>query len=1591
MENDRMTTSIERLSFLDLMNQIDEKERTQRDRGTLFELLTKAYLENEPVYRQLFDSVWLLKDVPEKYGIPKKDTGVDLVAKKRNSEELFAIQSKYYSTDYKIGKADIDSFLNEVGKSYYSEGIIITSTPHWTNNAESALNNRDKNISRIDLIQLQESRVDWSKFSFTNPKEVELLATKTPRTHQEDAIKAVVDGFDTADRGKLIMAPGTGKTYTSMVIAERLAEKKDSPFRVLYLVPSIQLLSQALKGWSADTKYSMDTIAVCSDRKVTKKSGSNELEDIAATDIGYPATTNYEKLLKYQEDIENTSSKGDMLVVFSTYQSIDVTIEAQKHGFYEFDLIIADEAHRTTGATLSGEGDSHFVKVHKNSNVKAHKRLYQTATPRIYGEIAHQKADEKSVLLYDMDNEELYGEELFYLGFGEAVHRGILSDYKVMILAVDENEASKEIPTTLNDVDKETQFQNIMKIIGVWNGLLKRRSNSNQVVGLPMKRAIAFTGTIKQSKYITEMFDKVINEYLDSDAYESFNVDIDHADGSMNALQKNTKIEWLKSHVPDGQSRILSNARFLTEGVDVPDLDAVLFMQPRRSTIDIAQAVGRVMRKAPKKEYGYVILPITVTSNQDPNAVLDSNDAYSTVWNVLNALRSIDERFDATINKLELNKKKPSQIEVVEIGNAPEVNEDTQEYEVVEIHEQLEMELTDRELTQLEEIIYAQIVDKVGNTRYWETWSKDVTEIAQRHINRINSLLADDTNTELKLSFNAFISGLRNNINNEISVSETVEMLAQHLVTKPVFDSLFEEESFSLNNPISVAMNEMIEALEKYGFSREQDKLSGFYESVHIRAQGIDNLEAKQSIIIQLYEKFFKVGFPSTTERLGIVFTPTEVVDFVVNSVEDALQKYLGTSMNNKKVNILDPFTGTGTFITRLLQSGVIDKENLLYKYTNEIYANELVLLSYYIAAINIEETFKELSDEEYIPYPGIVLTDTFESTEQETTLDDSIFTDNNERIKKQQESPITVIMGNPPYSAKQSSTNDNNANKAYPVLDQKIRETYVADTNAQNKNTLYDSYIRAIRWATDRIDTGVIGFVTNGSFIDSISTDGMRKNLYKDFNHIYIYNLRGNQRTMGEMSRKEGGKIFDSGSRAPIAISIMIKDGSNDNNLYYHEVEDYLTRDEKLELVNKLGSISNVNFEKIEPDRNNNWINQLDDSFYDYPEITSEYGPFYNRKTGIQTSRDAWVTNFSREALQDNVKKTIVNYEKERERIKVKGEFIDNELNYNSEEISWSSSLKNSVKRDVKIEYDENKTHTVTYRPFTKRYVYMDKILIHRPGSIDEIFPNNKKNILINTSGNGGSKPFSAFITNEITDINMLEAGAKSYPINIYSDNQKLFDYNSNINENFIVSVNQKLDLEVDAEEIFYYVYGVLHHPDYLSRFAHDLKRGLPRIPISSNLLEISNIGRELAWLHLNYEEVGAYENIEVIMEKENPSYYVEKMNHPWAKDENGKRIKDERGKYFRDKTQITVNKDLTVKNIPEKAYQYVVNGRSPVEWIIDQYKVKIDSKSKIEINPNLYSEDSQYVFNLLLSVINVSVQTVDLINDLPPLDAIN
>ncbi|MFR5115410.1 DEAD/DEAH box helicase [Turicibacter sanguinis] len=1563
-----------RNSFDSIIQSLETENMTQRDRGTLFEAVVTGYFKNEPMYSRLFEEVWMLKDVPEEYEIPKKDTGVDLVARNRDTGHLVAIQCKYYSKDTTIQKSHIDSFLNEVGKNYYAEGIIVSSTDKWSDNANDALLNRDKNIARIGLSQLRDSEIDWSMFSVEKPKEIKLKSAKKPRHHQIPAIEAVVEGFKTVDRGKLIMAPGTGKTYTSMVIAEKMAEEKEGTFRVLYLVPSIQLLSQSLRGWTADSKYrgDMDTFAVCSDRKVTKQKGESEFEDIAATDLGYPATTDYRKLLERQKDIDSKDNPSKFLVVFSTYQSIDVIIEAQKNGFYEFDLVICDEAHRTTGATEQGKVESPFVKVHSDSNIKTVKRLYQTATPRVYGEDAKKKADEMSVVIADMNDTEIYGEEFYRIGFGDAVNQGILTDYRVMVLAVDEESVARQFQDMLaNKKTSELEFDDVTKIIGCWNGLIKRQSNSNIISSNPMKRAIAFAGTIKESKLIKEMFSNVVEHYLyeSRDYTNPMRIEIDHADGSMNALQKNEKISWLKSEVPANTCRILSNARFLTEGVDVPDLDAVMFLKPRKSRIDIAQAVGRVMRKAEGKNYGYVILPIGVPAGIEPENILDKNDKYQVVWDVLNALRSLDERFDSMINKLELNKKKPTQLQVIGVGAAPEENEGG--FTVSDpVAEQLSL-FDGEKISGLERAIYGKIVKKVGNVRYWEDWSKDVAEIAQQHMMRIKVMLEDEEGKAYQ-AFQRFLLGLHHNINDSISEQQAIEMLAQHLITKPVFEALFDSYSFVNNNPVSKAMDTVLKVMDEQGLMKEQERLQKFYESVRIRAEGIDNLKAKQDIIIQLYDKFFKVGFKDTTERLGIVFTPIEVVDFIIHSVNDVLEKHFGKSISDEGVHVLDPFTGTGTFIVRLLQSGMISKEDLLRKYTQELHANEMILLSYYIAAINIEETFHSLIGGEYKAFDGIVLTDTFESTETKNSHMDELFGENNNRLKRQQLEPIFAIIGNPPYSIGQKSLNDNNQNQLYPLLSDSIENTYVrASSKSKALNTLYDSYIKAFRWSTDRLkDKGVIAFITNNSFIDSQSTDGLRKCWHEEFNYVYVFNLRGAINTrVGDDAKREGENVFN--IKTGVAITVLVKDGSENHEIYYHDIGDYLTRKDKFDILTNAKSIDGITWTKVIPDKNNDWVNLRDESFESYYSMNGEI--FLQKAIGIQTKRDMWAIGYSKERIKQNIHRLIDTYNAEIDRLQgvINPKERLAQVTNDTTKIKWSDDLQRKFVKGDYLSVDDENIRLTQYRPFTKKYIYYDSNVIARPGRYREIL--SESNEIIYITGTGINREFSCIYINELPELKLLENGQGFYLYN-HKETNELFTNMTNFSDEFVNKIG------ISGRDLMYYIYGILHSKEYRDKYANDLRKDLPRIPIVKNKEKFIQVGRKLSEVHLNYESITPSPSVKVEFLKTNPTFEVTRIKFAKKRDENNKSIND--------RNKIIFNKDIIITNIPKEAYEYSINGRTAIEWIMDQYQIKIDKNSEITDNPNEFSDNPKYILNLLLSIINVSVQTVELINSLPPLE---
>lgn len=1560
------------MTFDNLVAQINGLAETQRDRGTYFEFLARAYFQNEPTYQNEFKNVWMLADVPAEFGIPKADIGVDLVAEKFTGE-LVAIQAKFYN--HAIQKANIDSFLSELGKDYYESGIIVASTDKWGKNAENALSDRS-DVIRIGLSDLRNSRIDWTKFSFDRPEEVTVKAKKKPRYYQREVIKSALEHFKENDRGQLIMAPGTGKTFTSLKVAEAMVkEAEQEQYTVLYLVPSIQLLTQTLRGWNNDTELTMSSMAVTSDRNASRGTVKQDESNltIKASDIGYPATTSADKVVEnYQELMEYP--KKEMLVVFGTYQSIDVLSEAQQNGFPEFDLIIADEAHRTTGAKALGEEASVFTKVHSNLNVRGVKRLYQTATPKLYGGDAKKKAEDNSIVISSMDDESLYGKVFYRLGFGDAISHDILTDYKLMVLAVDETVIQKDMQKSLSDPENGLNIDDVGRIIGVWNGMIKRETFADKVSGEPMKRAIAFSRTIKDSQRLSEQFENVVNDYLDSE--EGYSVNVRHVDGSMNALEKNEALDWLASDdIPEDSARILSNVRFLTEGIDVPNLDAIVFLSPRKSQVDIVQAVGRIIRKFEGKEYGYIILPIVVPAGETPETILDNNTRYDVIWQVLNALRSVDERFEATINKLELNKKKPKNIQVIGVGGAPDdpnFNNDFKGDTPVEIQTELELDWE-----AVEGAIYGKIVQKVGDRRYLEDWSKDVADIARRHIQGINIIL--EQNSESKKSFDKFLHSLQHNINESIDKNQAIEMLSQHLITLPIFDTLFGEYSFIKNNPVSSAMEKIIDELSKFGFEKEQKELEPFYDSVRLRAEGIDNAQAKQKIIITLYDKFFSTGFKSTTERLGIVFTPVEVVDFIVKSVDVVLRKHFGKTLASENVHILDPFTGTGTFITRtlnylneLMDKGEITYADILRKYTQELHANEIVLLSYYISAINIEAVFDELNGENpYHPFEGIVLTDTFESTEIEDTLDDSFFGQNDERLKRQKDKTITAIIGNPPYSIGQTSANDNNQNISYPKLDSRIEHTYVANSSTSLTKGLYDSYVKAFRWASDRLGkNGVIGFVTNGSYLNTNSADGLRAGLYKDFNHLYIFNLRGDQRTQGEKSRQEGGKIFGSGSRTPVAISILVKDGSDKHELHYHDIGDYLSQKEKLKIIEEFSDISSIDWKTIQPDDNNDWLNQRDPNYQNYASIAGdEQSTFLSSAIGIATNRDTWVSGFSKEMVSRNSQRLIENYMSELKRLKnISPDERKGILNRKDDFVKWSVKLEDLITKSKEIKYSHEHLHLTMYRPFTKKWLYYQYELVERPGQYYRKF--GDKNLVIMTTGRGTNRDFSAIVTNELPDIQSMMNGQGFMRYDNEVDETQLFQSHDNMNQAFA----DKLGLSLN--DTFAYVYGLLNSREYQEKYANDLKKDLARIPIVKDKERYVEVGKALMDLHLNYEEVPVYEGVEIVP-LVNPSYKVTKMRFAKKRDENGRAVND--------LSTIIFNNDITISNIPEKAYEYVVNGRSAIEWIIDQYQVKTDKKSGITDEPNAYSKDEKYIFNLLLRIINVSIQTVDLVNTLP------
>ena len=1561
------------------------------DQGRRFERLIKTALQKHPgIYGDRFEEVRLWSEWPERDG---PDRGIDLVARERDGGHC-AIQCKFFAPDRPVPKSEIDKFISASDREVFTSRLIVNTGGVIRSNTLKTLEQLKTPCRVLELADLAAWPVDdWRNF-VEEPERLDFTRTRyTPFPYQQEAVEAVVQGFRQHDRGQLILPCGTGKTAVTLWIAETMVGRGG---RVLYLVPSISLMAQTMREWAWQKSVGHRYIGICSDTRA----GRND-EDASLLELDLPVTTDPEHIAA---GLKQTADEA-LTVVFCTYQSLELVARAQEGGAPDFDLVVADEAHRTTGADNpvkpgTEAKTSPFQLVHDAQRIRAAKRLYATATPRLYTEAAKKRASQQEMTIYSMDDEAVYGPEFHRMTFSEAVEGGWLTDYRVAILTLSATELEEWMANLLaRERASGLNLEDAALFLGCWDALadpegrLSGRYRTGDMHN-PVRRAIAFSNTIRQSRLVASHWNPVIDTVRDradeGERTRLLDCEVRHVDGTFNSLDRTRLLSWL-SEGSDDCCRILSNARCLTEGVDVPALDAVLFMHPRKSQIDVVQAVGRVMRRAPGKEYGYIILPVVVPEGVDPEQALNDNQTFKVVWDVLRALRSHDERLDAEINSLDLNRGGSERIFVVK-PPPPDVDP------ILQIPLDLLYDIPPG-------AIYSRIVEKCGDRQYWPRWAEDVAGIADRIRARVTGLVDDPERITLQQGFRDFLSDMRRTLNPSVSETDVVAMVAQHLVTGPVFQALFANYEFAAHNPVSRALDRLVGLLEAEGLENETRDLEPFYESVRRRARRLDNAEARQTVLLELYERFFSVALRKDAERLGIVYTPVELVDFLLQSADDALRRHLGRSISDVNVHILDPFTGTGTFIVRLLQNPKLMRDaDLVRKFSKELHANEIVLLAYYIAAINIEEAYhgRLAIDAEYQPFGGIALADTFTLAEGESQFAETM-PDNSERVEAQQASPVQVVVGNPPYSAKQQNATDDNPNVVYSHLTGHIEATYANASSAGTKVTLYDSYKLALRWSSDRIgDEGVIAFVTNASFLRGNADAGVRACLVEEFAAIYVFDLRGNQRTQGEVSRREGGKVFGSGSRAPIVLSVLVKDPKHEGpaRIHYRDVGDYLTREQKLAQVREFSSIDGITgqdgWTTIKPDDHYDWFDQRDPGYEALMPlaIKNEKGQanpssaFSLFSMGVQTNRDSWLYSFDQNCLWARVQDMFAFYEKRRQYI-AEGLLTHEAAQANDAptQIKWTVSLKNHLVRNRKLQPSIQHLRLGSYRPFIRQNLYFDRRVIERVFRLHAMFPTaDTPNQVISVPGRGNTI-FSVLITNTIPDLNLMQAGAQSFSRWSYRK-VDADDWTDQVGPNTVIIDGYERtdnitdwclqqfqshysDLSITKNDIWHYIYGVLHAPDYRERFAPDLSKDLPRIPFASDFTAFRNAGARLSDLHLGFETCRPWP---AEFQQAGDSSQIWKLTRPmrWL------------DKALRDSLQVTPY--VVMHCIPAEAHDYSVNGRTPLEWAVARLRFRTDRESGIVNDPNAwFAADPEELGLYLARLVTVSVESARIIRNLP------
>lgn len=1700
------TDQIRIVTFDDVLSYLASHERTAHDKGDLWERVTAWYLRNDPELRQVVGHVWRWDDLenPLRTG---RDTGIDIVAERLDKPGAYwAVQCKNYDERHKLTYRELGTFFAAAeADERYSGLIVATVGEELSSNVDAHLLALQQNRGMASMVltpsDMAQSNVDWTLLMQGSVQDIETRWARTfsPRPHQQAAINQIQACFESYDRAKAIMACGTGKT----LMALRLAEERfhdNGCHDVLFCAPSIALVAQAMREWTNQSRVELRSLVVCSDAKASKVGEDDVLDDVV--DVTFPATTDSESLRqRYQWTRENYPDA--MIVVFSTYQSMQVIQDAQEAGLPGFGLCVCDEAHRTAGTKYAEDDDvASYQIVIDGKRIRADKRLFMTATPKVYGDNVKTKAGELAAELYSMDDEDKYGPIAYELTFASAVEQGLLCDYRVVVLAINEDAVpGSKIVVPHGSNDTELDVGDAAKIIGCWRGLATHGEEAQRRLDAyegdeaavttdfllvddfdewdvdrdalslddegkriePLHRAVGFCSTIQASKDIDYAFKQVVKNYVCNTGESGPNCELDHVDGSMDSKLRVKKLGWLAESDGRNDCRILTNARCLAEGVDVPSLDAVIFFSPKRSKVDVVQAVGRVMRTftnrrtGESKQLGYIILPVVIPSEMTPEEALNRSDTFDVVWGVLQALRSHDQRIDAYINSLPMRKarKKGRGFGIgAKSGRADAGGEGNNQSTGAQTRMALDFGSTD-----LERAVYAKAVEKCGSKVYWSSWAEDVGRIARNHVDQINRAIEADAVAAGAMG--EFLGSLRDSLNPGITQQAAIEMVAQHMVTLPVFDALFGDSEFAQTNPVSVAITRFLQDLHGHGVGDmdegDQRSLDELYASVRRRASFCRTDSNRQALIKDLYNDFFSKAFKSTSEKLGIVYTPIEIVDYMLHATDRALKRAFGRGLADKGVHVLDPFSGTGSYMAELVSDpSLVPQADLERKYRHELHSNEILLLAYYIMVVNVEYAYHERMGGEYVPFEGAVLTDTFQMDEAGDHLDLGDLVENSERVLKQQETPITVVIGNPPYSAGQHNANDNNQNEHYPTLEQRIRDTYSAHAVATNKNSLMDSYIEAFRWASDRIGKeGIVCFVSNAGWLRSEAGAGVRHCFSKEFNSIYVFDLLGNQRTQGGESRRQGGKVFGSGSRAPIAITLLVKNPNSPERgvIHYHSVGEYLTQEQKLSSVASYIDRDPA-WESLEQDRHGDWLDQRDDSWYELApmgmaKFKSPSGIFSTWSAGLKTQRDAWCWGYSSSRVMHNVLDLIK--ATNAQIANARGD--SSKIERDPARYSWTRALLDRVEKQRPLHTDDVHVVRGMYRPFCKQWLCYDAELNEMTYQQPRLFPLAKgerpkgpTNNPISSSfdhaqaeeemaGKGGRNDLpttctlmpnvvialtngdncSCLVSCSLPDLHFV-GDSQCFPLYWYekddgstmqllpAEGEKVvrdawgsrYVRHDAITDDalqvfrdaypsaFARRAKGSGGPQIGKEDIFWYVYGILHSPEYRSRFAANLQKELPRIPLVEDFEGFCTAGRELGQLHLDYETVEPWPNLEVrgVLPGMDPGR-VEKLR--WTRRRNL-----ETGKLEKDFTKLVYDKQVTVSGIPESVQDYVVNGRSPLDWMIDRYQVKTDKNTGIVNDPNEYSNDPRYILDLIGRLVAVSVRTNEIVAQLPPLKEI-